>query len=149
MSLRTLRCYDDLGLPKPARVDPLTGYRHYTLGRLLRLHRRLVLRDLGVPLSQVGQLIEDDVSVEKLRGSCACGKPSPAPGSPRRLNSSPEPSSGSRSYRRDPQPIIKWSQKGSKSPGSKFHACRPVLVAGYGLGSSSGRSRGSALILEE
>jgi DNA-binding transcriptional MerR regulator len=68
VSVRTLRHYDDLGLLKPAHVDPLTGYRHYTPGQVLRLHRILVLRDLGVPLSQVGQLIDDDVTVEQLRG---------------------------------------------------------------------------------
>lgn len=68
VSVRTLRHYDDLGLLKPARVDPLTGYRHYTPDQVLRLHRFLVLRDLGVPLSEVGQLVDDDVTIEQLRG---------------------------------------------------------------------------------
>ena len=65
VSVRTLRHYDDLGLLTPAHVDPLTGYRHYTPDQVLRLHRILVLRDLGVPLSEVGRLIDDDVSVEQ------------------------------------------------------------------------------------
>jgi DNA-binding transcriptional MerR regulator len=60
VSVRTLRHYDDLGLLKPARVDPATGYRYYTPDQVLRLHRILVLRDLGVSLSKVGQLIDDD-----------------------------------------------------------------------------------------
>lgn len=68
VSVRTLRHYDELGLLKPAHVDPLTGYRHYTPGQLLRLHRILVLRDLGVPLSEVAHLVDDDVTVEQLRG---------------------------------------------------------------------------------
>ena len=68
VSVRTLRHYDDLGLLKPAHVDPLTGYRYYTPDQVLRLHRILVLRDLGVQLSEVGQLIDDDVTVEQLRG---------------------------------------------------------------------------------
>jgi DNA-binding transcriptional MerR regulator len=68
VSVRTLRHYDDLGLLKPAHVDPLTGYRYYTPELVLRLHRILVLRDLGVPLSEVGQLVDDDVTVEQLRG---------------------------------------------------------------------------------
>jgi DNA-binding transcriptional MerR regulator len=68
VSVRTLRHYDDIGLLRPARVDPVTGYRHYTPGQVLRLHRILVLRDLGVPLSEIGQLIDDDVTVEQLRG---------------------------------------------------------------------------------
>jgi DNA-binding transcriptional MerR regulator len=68
VSVRTLRHYDDLGLLTPAWADPVTGYRYYAPDQVLRLHRILVLRDLGVPLSQVGQLIDDDVSVEHLRG---------------------------------------------------------------------------------
>jgi DNA-binding transcriptional MerR regulator len=52
VSTRALRHYDELGLLKPARVDPLTGYRYYTPGQVLRLHRLLVLRDLGVPLTE-------------------------------------------------------------------------------------------------
>lgn len=68
VSVRTLRHYDDLGLLKPAHVDPVTGYRRYMPDQVLRLHRILVLRDLGVPLSEIGQLIDDDVTVEQLRG---------------------------------------------------------------------------------
>jgi DNA-binding transcriptional MerR regulator len=68
VSVRTLRHYDDLGLLKPNHVDPLTGYRYYTPDQVLRLHRILVLRDLGVPLAQIGGLIDDDVTVEQLRG---------------------------------------------------------------------------------
>jgi hypothetical protein len=45
-SVRTLRHYDDLGLLKPARVDPLTGYRHYTgrwsSARGLTLNSRII-----------------------------------------------------------------------------------------------------------
>ena len=68
VSVRTLRHYDDLGLLKPSYVDPLTGYRHYTPEQVLRLHQILVLRDLGVPLAQIGRLIDDDVTLEQLRG---------------------------------------------------------------------------------
>ena len=68
VSVRTLRHYDELGLLKPAQVDPLSGYRYYTPDQVLALHRILVLRDLGVPLSEIAQLINDDVTVEQLRG---------------------------------------------------------------------------------
>lgn len=68
VSVRTLRHYDDVGLLTPTFVDPATGYRHYTPGQVLRLHRILVLRDLGVPLSEIAALVDDDVSVEQLRG---------------------------------------------------------------------------------
>jgi DNA-binding transcriptional MerR regulator len=68
VSVRTLRHYDDLGLLKPAYVDPATGYRRYTPDQVLRLHRILVLRDLGVPLAAIGRLLDDDVTTEQLRG---------------------------------------------------------------------------------
>jgi DNA-binding transcriptional MerR regulator len=68
VSVRTLRHYDDLGLLKPAYVDPVTGYRRYTPDQVLRLHRILVLRDLGVPLAAIGRLLDDDVTTEQLRG---------------------------------------------------------------------------------
>jgi DNA-binding transcriptional MerR regulator len=68
VSVRTLRHYDSLGLLKPASVDPVTGHRSYAPDQVLRLHRILVLRDLGVPLAEMGELLDDEVSVEQLRG---------------------------------------------------------------------------------
>lgn len=68
VSVRTLRHYDDLGLLTPAYVNSATGYRYYTPDQVLRLHRILVLRDLGVPLSEIGRLVDDDVSTEQMRG---------------------------------------------------------------------------------
>jgi DNA-binding transcriptional MerR regulator len=68
VSVRTLRHYDDIGLLVPARVDPQTGYRSYSPGQMHRLHRILVLRDLGLPLAEIGDLLDRDVSVEQLRG---------------------------------------------------------------------------------
>src|ERR1700760_4484944 len=107
VSVRTLRHYDDLGLLKPAYVDPLTGYRHYRPEQVVRLHRILVLRDLGVSLSEVGQLIDDDLTVEQLRGILRCFRPKPAPGSLHRPSSSRGSSLGSRNWRRDPWPTMK------------------------------------------
>ena len=68
VSVRTLRHYDDLGLLKPAHVDPRTGYRYYSPDQVVQLHRILVLRDLGVPLSEIAQLIDENVTVDQLRG---------------------------------------------------------------------------------
>lgn len=68
VSVRTLRHYDELGILRPAFVDPVTGYRRYAPEQVLRLHRILVLRDLGVPLAAVGDLLEPEVTLEQLRG---------------------------------------------------------------------------------
>jgi DNA-binding transcriptional MerR regulator len=68
VSVRTLRHYDEIGLLLPAWVDPQTGYRWYTPEQLHRLHRILVLRDLGVSLTEIGTLLDAEVTIEQLRG---------------------------------------------------------------------------------
>lgn len=67
VSVRMLRHYDQLGLLKPAHVDPWTDYRYYTIEQLPRLHRILALKDLGLPLEQIAHLLDDDVPLPYLR----------------------------------------------------------------------------------
>ena len=68
ISPRMLRHYDQLGLLRPGRIDPATGYRWYSASQLARLHRLLALRDIGFTLDQIGGLLDDDLPVEELRG---------------------------------------------------------------------------------
>jgi DNA-binding transcriptional MerR regulator/predicted transcriptional regulator YdeE len=68
VSPRMLRHYDETGILKPRHVDPETGYRSYEVGQLRQLHRLLALRDLGLALEQIRPLLDDDPSVEELRG---------------------------------------------------------------------------------
>jgi DNA-binding transcriptional MerR regulator/effector-binding domain-containing protein len=63
-----LRHYDRLGLFRPDRVDPATGYRTYRVAQLERLHRIVAFRDLGFSLEQVGELLDDDLPLDQLRG---------------------------------------------------------------------------------
>ena len=65
---RMLRHYDQLGLLRPARVDDATGYRWYSAAQLARLHRLLAFRELGFTLDQIGDLLDDDLSLDELRG---------------------------------------------------------------------------------
>lgn len=62
ISANTLRRYDRLGLLSPAVIDPLTSYRLYEVeqldaGILIRL-----LRDLDVPLGDIGRLLHSRTS---------------------------------------------------------------------------------------
>lgn len=66
--VKTLRYYDDIGLFKPDRVDPHTGYRFYAFVQLPRLNRLLALKDLGLSLNQVALLLEETLSADQLRG---------------------------------------------------------------------------------
>lgn len=53
---RTLRHYDDIGLLPPARIAH-NGYRHYDEAALLRLQRILLLRELGLGLPQIAEVL--------------------------------------------------------------------------------------------
>lgn len=66
ISVRMLRHYDDLGLLHPAYVDPATEYRYYTIEQLPRLNRILALKDLGLSLEQIAQLLHNDLPIEQL-----------------------------------------------------------------------------------
>lgn len=67
VSVRTLRHYDEIGLLRPATVDPLTGYRGYTAAQLGQLNRIMALKELGLSLVQARRLL-DGVTLEELRG---------------------------------------------------------------------------------
>jgi DNA-binding transcriptional MerR regulator len=68
VSIATLRHYDQCGLLKPNALDPDTGYRYYSLDQLARLNRILALKELDFPLEQIARLLEEDLSLEQLRG---------------------------------------------------------------------------------
>jgi DNA-binding transcriptional MerR regulator len=67
VTVRTLRLYDELGLLRPAEIDKFTGYRYYTLEQLPRLNRILALKDLGLSLEEIAQLLKDQLPAEQLR----------------------------------------------------------------------------------
>jgi len=67
VSIRTLRHYDEVGLLPPADVDPVTGYRSYSAKQLRQLNRIVALKDMGLTLGQIRQLL-DGITVEELRG---------------------------------------------------------------------------------
>ncbi|MFG2695963.1 MerR family transcriptional regulator [Kitasatospora sp. NPDC048407] len=53
LSPKALRLYDELGLLRPAEVDPFTGYRRYAPGQLEQARLVLWLRRLGMPLARI------------------------------------------------------------------------------------------------
>jgi len=56
---RTLRHYHAIGLLEPAYVDA-SGRRHYQREQLLRLQQILLLRELGVGLPAIAEILERD-----------------------------------------------------------------------------------------
>ncbi len=71
ISVRTLRLYDELGLLKPARIDQFTEYRYYTFDQLPRVNRIITLKDLGLSLDQIKQLLTNDMPLATLQGMLA------------------------------------------------------------------------------
>ena len=61
---RTLRHYDQVGLVPPSRIGS-NGYRYYDAGSLVRLQRVMLLRELGLGIPAIAELLEgerDDVA---------------------------------------------------------------------------------------
>ncbi len=67
VSVRMLRHYDEIGLLPPAEVDPVTGYRYYEAGQLGEVHRIVAMKELGLNLDQIRQLLRDGTSAADLR----------------------------------------------------------------------------------
>lgn len=53
MSIKALRHYDEIGLLRPAVVDPHSGYRYYTYAQANRAEAIRVLRSLDMPLNEI------------------------------------------------------------------------------------------------
>ncbi|PRY00716.1 MerR family transcriptional regulator [Allonocardiopsis opalescens] len=54
---RTLRHYDDIGLLRPSRVGG-NGYRYYDAAAMARLQRILLLRELGLSLPAIAEVLD-------------------------------------------------------------------------------------------
>ena len=67
VSVRMLRHYDRLGILVPARVDAHSGYRSYSSSQLPRANQLVALKDLGFSLEQVGSMLNDGLTAERVR----------------------------------------------------------------------------------
>jgi DNA-binding transcriptional MerR regulator len=68
VTVKTLHHYDELGLIKPAHIDPHTKYRFYTVEQLPRIHRIMALKELGLSLEQIGIMLDKELPTEEMRG---------------------------------------------------------------------------------
>jgi len=58
--VRTLHHFDEIGLLRPAARSP-AGHRRYTADDVRRLSRIITLRQLGLPLREIAQVLAGDV----------------------------------------------------------------------------------------
>ena len=68
VTVKTLHHYDEMGLLKPSQTDPFTSYRYYTLDQLPRLHTIMALKELGLSLEEIAQLLSENLTTEQIRG---------------------------------------------------------------------------------
>jgi DNA-binding transcriptional MerR regulator len=61
---RTLRHYDDIGLLKPSRIAH-NGYRHYDQEALVQLQRILLLRELGLGLPAIAEVLDNETDAAR------------------------------------------------------------------------------------
>ena len=58
LSAKALRLYDELGLLRPAAVDPVNGYRRYSPGQLETARVVAWLRRIGMPLAEIRAVVD-------------------------------------------------------------------------------------------
>ncbi len=67
VSVRMLRHYHEVGLLIPEHIDEATGYRSYDAGQLDVLRRIVTLKNFGIPLAQVAELLREQPSAEHVQ----------------------------------------------------------------------------------
>lgn len=68
VTVKALRLYDERGLLVPAHVDRSSGYRFYSADQLSRLQRILALKDLGLSLQAIAELMDEEPNAQEIRG---------------------------------------------------------------------------------
>ena len=68
VTIDALRHFDALGLLKPAKVDPFTGYRYYSARQLMSLNRIHALKEIGFSLEEIARILQDKLTTDQLRG---------------------------------------------------------------------------------
>ena len=66
VSIRMLRHYDELGLLRPVKIDPDTGYRYYHESQLPVAGKINALKDMGFGLAAIGEILEHGGEKEML-----------------------------------------------------------------------------------
>lgn len=64
ITTKTLRHYDKISLLKPAFTDDSNSYRYYTSEQLPKLHKILALKQMGLSLLDIIELVEKNADIE-------------------------------------------------------------------------------------
>lgn len=67
ISVRMLRYYQEQRVLEPFAVDPFTGHRFYAPEQLIEAHWIVLLREAGLPVSEIGEAMGNRGDSERLR----------------------------------------------------------------------------------
>lgn len=67
VSIKALRHWDEVGLLKPAHIDPETRYRYYSIEQLATVNRIQAYRGMGFPLAEISRLLADNLTANEIR----------------------------------------------------------------------------------
>lgn len=67
ISIRMLRYYQEQRVLEPAMIDPFTGHRFYTPAQLMDAHWIVRLRDAGLPVTEIREVMVNRSDPERLR----------------------------------------------------------------------------------
>lgn len=67
ISVRMLRYYQEQHVLEPFVIDPFTGHRFYAPDQLTDAHWIVRLRDAGLPVSEIGEIMANQGDPERLR----------------------------------------------------------------------------------
>lgn len=59
-TVKTLRYYDRIGLFRPTKTDPVTGYRYYTMEQLSDFEQIRQYRAIGLSVEQISRLLANE-----------------------------------------------------------------------------------------
>lgn len=66
ITTKTLRYYEDKDLLSPTYVDEFTGYRYYTSKQIPKLHKIINLKQMGLSLNEIKQIINNSEKIEQI-----------------------------------------------------------------------------------
>ncbi|MBN1757593.1 MAG: MerR family transcriptional regulator [Chitinispirillaceae bacterium] len=65
VTVKTLRYWDEIGLLRPDFVSPENGYRYYSIAKLALVHEILSLKELGLFLEDIEQVLKGGLANEE------------------------------------------------------------------------------------
>lgn len=66
VSVKAIRVYERKGIITPAKIDPVTGYRYYTVDQVQQINALLELKALGFSLSEIKSIMTGKMTNEQL-----------------------------------------------------------------------------------